>query len=76
MGREIREDVALMLLPCENSERTGAGCGDCDSNGKSGTGIFNVDTPDDCVESVYACNEDASRQRAQARAAEIGVLVD
>ena len=55
----------------------GCECGDCDSNGKSyGTGIFDVDTPDDCVERVYACNEDASRQRAQARAAEIGVLVD
>ena len=33
-------------------------CGLCDSNGKSfGAGIFNVETPTDCEERVYACSK-------------------
>jgi len=64
----IRDDI--------DQHEQGCDCGDCNSNGRSyGAGIFNVEYPDDCVERLYACNEEEAVKRAEARAKEMGELV-
>jgi hypothetical protein len=68
-----------VFVRLDDHDRHGEGCdcGDCDSNGKSyGAGVFNVGRPTDCIERVYACNEEEAVKRAEIKARSYGELIE